>query len=61
MSDANKDKRLGKSKKLLEWLEHPEVAKMMKLYLSEKTFDHHQKSNKRNDTWLCKDPMRYPE
>lgn len=56
MSIARKQKHLEKTKKLLNWLKHADESKTMRLFSDEENSDADQKSHKRDDSWLGKDP-----
>ena len=61
MSDATKQKRLEKAKKLLNWLKHPEEAKMLRFFSDEKNFDQDQKATRGTTGGCARIPMRCPE
>jgi hypothetical protein len=60
MSEATKNRRLHKAKKLLIRLKHPVAANQLVFFSDEKNFTQDQKVNRRNNRWLCSDPSEVP-
>lgn len=60
VSAKSKEKRLIRSKCLLNKIKHPDHPNMLWFFSDEKLFTQDQKVNRRNDRWLCSSASEVP-
>ena len=60
ISAKTQENRLMRSKRLLNKVKNPHEHGMLWFFSDEKNFDQDQKTNRRNDRWLCASPSEVP-